>query len=112
MPEEEAFLIVKFIHPAIFTPFWYISLFIENRGSSENLGFYSIAIMNGAGLVGRVFSGYMADRVGRFNTLVALAFLQAISVLAVWTTSTTISETLVFAVLYVSLVLIVSFMQT
>lgn len=70
-----------------------------NRGSSENLAFYSIAIMNGAGLVGRVVSGYVGDRVGRFNTLVVLAVLQAVSVLAVWISSTTIAGSLAFAVL-------------
>lgn len=70
-----------------------------NRGSDSNLAFYSIAVMNGAGFVGRIASGYAGDRFGRFNTLVSVAVLQAISILALWTTSTTIAETLVFAVM-------------
>lgn len=48
----------------LYTPFWYIELFMESRGSSANLAFYSIAIMNAAGVIGRVSSGYLADRVG------------------------------------------------
>ena len=82
----------------VFTPFWYITLFMLNRGASSNLAFYSIAVMNGAGFVGRISTGYAGDMFGRFNTIVAVAFLQAISVLVLWTTSTTIAESLVFAV--------------
>ena len=38
-------------------------------------------------------------QLGRFNTLVPIAALQAIAVFAIWTTSMAIPETLVFAVM-------------
>ena len=47
----------------LYTPFWYIELFMLSRGSSMNLAFYTIAIMNAAGVIGRIGSGYIADRV-------------------------------------------------
>lgn len=50
-------------YSGIFTPYWYIQLFMQSRGSSSTLSFYSIAIMNGAGMVGRVTSGYFGDAV-------------------------------------------------
>lgn len=34
-----------------------------SHGSNMNLAFYSIAIMNAAGIVGRIGNGYIADRV-------------------------------------------------
>ncbi|KAL5478841.1 hypothetical protein ACEPAI_2118 [Sanghuangporus weigelae] len=84
----------------IFTPYWYIQLFMQSRGSSASLSFYSIAIMNAAGMVGRVTSGYFGDAFGRFNTLVPLASLQAVAVFAIWTTSMHVPQTLVFAIIF------------
>lgn len=48
---------------ALFTPFWYIEIFCLREGISSNLSFYMISIMNAAGLVGRVLTGYIADMV-------------------------------------------------
>ncbi|OCB86001.1 MFS general substrate transporter [Sanghuangporus baumii] len=84
----------------IFTPYWYIQLFMQSRGSSTSLSFYSIAIMNAAGMVGRVTSGYFGDAFGRFNTLVPLASLQAVAVFAIWTTSMHVPQTIVFAIIF------------
>ncbi|KAH8114865.1 MFS general substrate transporter [Phellopilus nigrolimitatus] len=84
----------------LYTPFWYIELFMLSRGSSVSLSFYSIAIMNAAGVIGRVVSGYIADRFGRFNTLVPVAVVQTISIFAIWTTSMKVPQTIVFAVLF------------
>lgn len=160
----------------LYTPFWYIELFMLSRGSSASLAFYTIAIMNAAGVIGRIGSGYIADRVrihssvrssfcfpspppplrvsthpfspfsscralslvtslkftqtsnadtrllffpliilvcdlcvyalftlimqlGRFNTLVPVAIIQAAVVLAMWTTSKGIAEAIVFGVM-------------
>ena len=38
-----------------------------SHGSNMNLAFYSIAIMNAAGIVGRIGNGYVADRVSITN---------------------------------------------
>ncbi|THH07595.1 hypothetical protein EW145_g3266 [Phellinidium pouzarii] len=84
----------------LYTPFWYIELFMLSRGSSANLAFYSIAVMNAAGVIGRIGSGYIADRFGRFNTVVPVAVIQAIAVFAIWTTAMSIAQTLVFAVIF------------
>ena len=51
----------------LYTPFWYIELFMLSHGSNMNLAFYSIAIMNAAGIVGRIGNGYVADRVSITN---------------------------------------------
>lgn len=47
----------------LYTPYWYIELFSLSAGISANLSFYTIAIMNAAGLVGRVATGYIGDKV-------------------------------------------------
>ena len=40
-----------------------------SRGSSASLAFYSIAIMNASGMVGRISVGYLADRVRQWEVL-------------------------------------------
>lgn len=57
----------------LYTPFWYIELFMLSRGSSASLAFYTIAIMNAAGVIGRIGSGYIADRV-RIHSSVRSSF--------------------------------------
>ncbi|GBE79003.1 Aspyridones efflux protein [Sparassis crispa] len=85
---------------ALYTPYWYIELFSLQKGVGANLSFYMIAIMNATGLVGRVVTGYVADKYGRFNTLVPVTLLCGISALAIWSTSQHTAEIVVFAVIF------------
>ncbi|TFY67789.1 hypothetical protein EVJ58_g1396 [Rhodofomes roseus] len=88
------------IRLGLYTPYWYIELFSLSTGLSANLSFYMIAIMNAAGLVGRVLTGYLGDRYGRFNVTVPILVLGAISSMAIWTTSKGAAETVVFSVIF------------
>ncbi|KAH9838541.1 MFS monocarboxylate transporter [Rhodofomes roseus] len=91
-------IIAGFLAPfGLYTPYWYIELFSLSTGLSANLSFYMIAIMNAAGLVGRVLTGYLGDRYGRFNVTVPILVLGAISSMAIWTTSKGAAETVVFS---------------
>jgi predicted MFS family arabinose efflux permease len=47
---------------AYFVPFFYIEPFSLRVGASEDLSFYMLAIMNGAGTLGRLFPNFLADR--------------------------------------------------
>lgn len=47
-----------------FFPLFYIQLFAVEHSISNSLAFYSLAIMNGAGIVGRSLPGYVADKWG------------------------------------------------
>ncbi|KAK0499790.1 major facilitator superfamily domain-containing protein [Armillaria luteobubalina] len=47
-----------------FFPLFYIQLFAVEHSISNPLAFYSLAIMNGAGIVGRSLPGYAADKWG------------------------------------------------
>ncbi|GBE78966.1 Aspyridones efflux protein [Sparassis crispa] len=89
-----------FVAFALYTPYWYIELFSLQKGVGANLSFYMIAIMNAAGLVGRVVTGYAADKYGRFNTLAPVTLLGGISVLAIWATSWHTAEIVVFVLIF------------
>lgn len=42
------------------------------EGKSESMSYALLAMLNGTGMVGRVVPGIIADRFGRFNTLLSL----------------------------------------
>jgi len=47
-------------------------------------GFYLIAVLNGVSCLGRIFPGYVADRIGRFNTLLIMLVFTLVFMLALW----------------------------
>jgi MFS family permease len=49
---------------------------------------------------GRTLPGYVGDKVGRFNTMIFMAFLSSILIFAFWIPSTTSAPLIVFAAVY------------
>lgn len=47
-------------------------------------GFYLIAALNGVSCLGRILPGYLADKIGRFNTLLIMIIFTFIFMLALW----------------------------
>jgi MFS family permease len=47
-------------------------------------GFYLIAVLNGVSCFGRVLPGYLADKLGRFNTLLIMIIFTLVFMLALW----------------------------
>jgi predicted MFS family arabinose efflux permease len=51
-------------------PYYYIiTLSIERAGMDAELAFYTLPTMNGCSLLGRIVTGYVADKYGRLNSL-------------------------------------------
>ncbi|KAL8973266.1 MAG: hypothetical protein Q9183_000066 [Haloplaca sp. 2 TL-2023] len=68
----------------MFLPFTFIILSAQYHGMGESLAFYLIPILNAVSIFGRTIPGYIADQVGRFNTMIATSFLSTILVLGLW----------------------------
>lgn len=47
-------------------------------------GFYLIAVLNAVSCLGRILPGYLADKIGRFNTLLIMIIFTLIFMLALW----------------------------
>lgn len=47
-------------------------------------GFYLIATMNGVSSIGRLVTGYISDKAGRFNTLLISAIIALLDMLIIW----------------------------
>jgi MFS family permease len=47
-------------------------------------GFYLISVLNGVSCLGRLLPGYVADKIGRFNTLLIMIIFTLVWMLALW----------------------------
>lgn len=93
---SSCFLIVL----GMFVGFFYVSVFATEHGSSKQMSYYAIAILNAGSIFGRTVPGLLSDYVGKINTLTAMAYASGILTLAIWLPSTGIAPLLVFCVLY------------
>ncbi|KAK5987507.1 MFS-type transporter pynF [Cladobotryum mycophilum] len=62
-----------FIYGGMLIPFYYIPLFAMEQGVNPTMANNLLAIGYAGSVVGRVSSGWIADRVGRFNVLLVVA---------------------------------------
>ncbi|KAI2931667.1 hypothetical protein CBS147321_10191 [Aspergillus niger] len=91
-----SFFIIYF---GMFSPFFYVSSYGVARGFSSSLSFYTISMLNGASLFGRVIPGILADKYGRFNVCLVFTILAGIVALC-WTKATSVAGLVVFSIAY------------
>ncbi|KAL8799246.1 MAG: hypothetical protein Q9182_006048 [Xanthomendoza sp. 2 TL-2023] len=68
----------------MFLPFTFIILSAQHDGMSTSLAAYLIPILNAVSIFGRTIPGYIADKTGRYNTMIITSFLSTILVLGLW----------------------------
>lgn len=83
----------------LFSPFFFIPTYAVAQGLSVSLSFYLISMLNGASLVGRVSTGYLADRYGNFNLAFLMVGLSGIIAMC-WTQATSKAGIIVFTLAY------------
>jgi MFS family permease len=47
-------------------------------------GFYLVSVLNGVAFIGRILPGYLADRIGRFNTVLMMTVFTLFFMLVLW----------------------------
>ncbi|KAL8923077.1 MAG: hypothetical protein Q9172_003287 [Xanthocarpia lactea] len=75
---------VFFIEWGLFVPLSFISSYALANGVDEAFSYQLLAILNASSVFGRVVPGYVADRLGRFNTMIMAVALCLISTLGIW----------------------------
>lgn len=75
---------VFFIEWGFFIPLEYIASYSLATGIPRQLSYLMVVFLNAGSFPGRWLPGILADRIGRFNTLLLTNILCLISVLAVW----------------------------
>lgn len=68
----------------LFVPLTYITPYVVSNGQSTAFGFYIVSILNAGSFAGRFGAGWVADRIGRLNTLILSVALCIITCLAIW----------------------------
>ncbi|CAN8105329.1 unnamed protein product [Discula destructiva] len=68
----------------MFVPYNYIILQARSAGMDPGLVIYLIPILNAVSIFGRILPGIVADKFGKFNTMIAVTTLSSIVTLAVW----------------------------
>jgi MFS family permease len=84
----------------LFLPLNYVIFEAQAVGMSADLASYLLAILNAASVFGRTLPGYVADKIGRFNVMIAMNFFTAILILAIWIPADGNAAVIVFAALY------------
>ncbi len=84
----------------MFIPFTFVILSAQYYGMSARLATYLISILNAVSIFGRTLPGAIADKVGRFNVMIATTVLSTILVLALWLPARGNVPFIVFSALY------------
>lgn len=75
---------IFFVEWGLFIPLTYISTYALHHGVDQSFSYQIIAILNTGSCFGRYLPGFVADKIGRFNCLVATILLCLLSTLAFW----------------------------
>ncbi|KAK2017351.1 major facilitator superfamily transporter [Colletotrichum eremochloae] len=84
----------------IFVPINYIQVQALEAGMDPNVAQYIVAMLNAGSLFGRIASGILGDRVGKYNIFVVVGYLTSIWMLALWIPARTSGAIIAFAVLF------------
>ncbi|KAF2155532.1 MFS general substrate transporter [Myriangium duriaei CBS 260.36] len=77
---------------AYYAPVYFFSAYGRTLGYSVAAGANFIAISNATNAIGKIIFGYLADRLGRINTLAVTTLLSSVTVLGLWLPSTLASS--------------------
>ncbi|KAF2259934.1 MFS general substrate transporter [Lojkania enalia] len=83
-----------------YIPLNYLPLQALSAGMSSDLAQYLIPILNAGSLFGRLLSGFLGDKLGRYNTFIVVCNLTGIWILALWIPHNTNATLIAFAALF------------
>ncbi|KAK0702394.1 major facilitator superfamily domain-containing protein [Lasiosphaeris hirsuta] len=86
-----------FLFFSTFVPLFFIPTYAVSRGMDETLAGYLVAIVNGAGVPGRIIPGILGDKLGRLNALCAAGVSTSILIFF-WTKAISTAGIIVFSV--------------
>ncbi|KAK7212157.1 hypothetical protein V2G26_019335 [Clonostachys chloroleuca] len=84
----------------LFVPINYITVLGLHAGMEPNLAEYLVPMLNAGSLFGRMFSGIMGDRIGRYNIFIVVCYLSSIWILGLLIPAITNASLITFAVLF------------
>ncbi|KAL2864813.1 MCT family MFS transporter [Aspergillus lucknowensis] len=83
-----------------YAPINYLPAQAVSAGMSPNLVQYLVPILNAGSLFGRLFAGFVGDKIGRYNVFISVCYLSGIFTLALWLPDSRNAALIAFAVLF------------
>ncbi|KAL2211317.1 MFS general substrate transporter [Sarocladium strictum] len=83
---------------AMFVPPFFLPLFASSIGLSPSTGAGLVAGFGASTAIGRLFGGWLCDRIGAFNALTLAALINGLSMLAIWPVSSSLPPLFIFAI--------------
>lgn len=83
-----------------YAPINYLPAQAISVGMSPNLVQYLLPILNAGSLFGRLFAGFLGDKLGRYNIFIIVCYLSGIFILALWLPDSSNAALIVFAALF------------
>ncbi|KAM6537994.1 hypothetical protein FALCPG4_003885 [Fusarium falciforme] len=84
----------------MYVPINYLPVQALEVGLKPSIVDYLVPILNAASFFGRVISGILGDRIGKYNIFIAVCYLTAIWILALWIPCKTEGGIIAFAALF------------
>ena len=78
---------IFFTEWGLFIPLSYVSSYALRNGVDSSLSYQLLAVVNAGSFFGRWLPGHMADKLGRFNTMILTVAMCIICVLGLWLTA-------------------------
>ena len=78
----------------------YLPVQALGAGMDPELVQYLLPILNAGSLFGRLFTGFLGDKIGRFNIFIVVCYLSGIWILALWLPDSSNPALIAFAVLF------------
>ncbi|GIJ88142.1 hypothetical protein Asppvi_007059 [Aspergillus pseudoviridinutans] len=83
-----------------YVPINYLPTQALAAGMSSNLAQYLLPILNAGSLFGRLFAGFMSDKIGRYNIFIVVCYLSGIFILALWLPDSSNAGLVAFALFF------------
>ncbi|KAI8394330.1 major facilitator superfamily domain-containing protein [Radiomyces spectabilis] len=82
-----------------YVPYFFLPSYATHIGLSDSQGSSLVAISSACNFLGRVFAGYLADRIGKLNTHTIFTFIGGLSSLLIWTFAYSYGTLVAFSVI-------------
>lgn len=94
-------LVGLFLVPfGLYIPINYMPVAAIGAGFPKDLAQNLVAFYNAASLIGRLSSGYLSDKLGKFNVYICACYIAGILIIAMWIPANTEGVVIAFAVLF------------
>ncbi|ODH34120.1 hypothetical protein ACO22_03165 [Paracoccidioides brasiliensis] len=99
-PEYVAIITFSFLMTlSVFSPIFFLPSYAVEHGMGKALASFILSMLNAASFFGRVLPGVLADRLGRFNVVIASGVSSGVLILC-WPKMTSNASIIIFATLF------------